>query len=430
MSSLSCPSEPPDVGNWFSSYEYQSPNLDSDFTLEESSFGKCKSLHIDEEQEGAVREKLVQCNEDLCFTKNMDSCSLCSLFSEPPNIRNWFSSYNYESSAFDTCSLLNDEEVSDGNKCVAERFDFKVINKDETKTEIVQPKVCVKHNSSFDVSYGMKKNINTANTSHLEKILQPCMQVKELQYSLGSTKHNETVNRNCGSPGCNGEAHFMSLDTHTSEMRPPNLVQKHGTEEAKSKVEIQAEKLDINTEATNLQQSNAIEIIGKWQCPQKRKLDKEPALKQLRLERWVHKVENVSPVRNTGSLSNGYSQSLPSGSNLNHSTALYSSIVASGDDTPELHHRKLLPKQLLVKEISAVDNTLVVMDDTFVNGTETSEQIYQGILAENSRNGHSQIHANQLSASGSLSPNDAQNHEVCEPKLLMLSPNFTAVKAR
>ena len=164
MSSLSCPSEPPDVGNWFSSYEYQSPNLDSNFTLEESSFGKRKSLH-----------------------------------------------------------------------------------KDETKTEIVQPKVCVEHNSSFDVSYGMKKNINTANTSHLEKILQPCMQVKELQYSLGSTKHNETVNRNCGSPGCNGEAHFMSLNTHTSAMRPPNLVQKNGTEEAKSKVEIQAEKLDINT---------------------------------------------------------------------------------------------------------------------------------------------------------------------------------------
>ncbi|KAI5440879.1 hypothetical protein KIW84_010369 [Lathyrus oleraceus] len=110
MSSLSCPSEPPDVGNWFSSYEYQSPNLDSNFTLEESSSGKSRSLH-----------------------------------------------------------------------------------KDETKTEIVQPKVCVEHNNSFD----------------------------ELQYSLGSTKHKETVNRNCGSPVCNGEAHCMSLDTHTSAMRPP-----------------------------------------------------------------------------------------------------------------------------------------------------------------------------------------------------------------
>ncbi|KAI5418831.1 hypothetical protein KIW84_043167 [Lathyrus oleraceus] len=172
------------------------------------------------------------------------------------------------------------------------------------------------------------------------------------------------------------------------------------------------------------------QITGKWQCPQKRKPDKELALKQLRLERYVHKVEKVSPVCNTGSLFNGYSQSLPSGSNLNHSTALYSSIVASEDDIPELHHRKLLPKQLLVKETSAVDNTLVVMDDTFVNGTETSEQIYQGILAENSRNGHSQIHTNQLSASGSLSPNDAQNHEVCEPNVTHAFSKFHCSKSK
>ncbi|KAL5099028.1 hypothetical protein RYX36_003355 [Vicia faba] len=358
MSSLSCPSEPPDVGNWFSSYEYQSPNLDSNFTLEEkeADFDKVGAQH-----------------EDPCLTKNTDSCSSSSLFSEPPNIRNWFSSYNYESSALDTCSLLNDEEVYDGNKCVEERFDFKVINKDETESEIVQPEVCVEHNGSFDKnmkgddSAGMKKNITIASTTHLEKILQPCMQDKALQHSLASAKHNETVNRNRGSPGCNGEAHLMSMDAHAGAMRPPKLVQKHDTNEAKTKEEIQAEKFDTNTslfksflagssactgnkendgfvttrkkistrandesswkkpektllqcststgtvplacekrnvakrkalaEATNLQQYNAIEITGKWQCPQKRKPDKGPALKQLRLERWVHRVGNVSP---------------------------------------------------------------------------------------------------------------------------------------
>jgi len=29
-------SEPPDVGNWFSSYEYQSPDPDSNFSVEDS----------------------------------------------------------------------------------------------------------------------------------------------------------------------------------------------------------------------------------------------------------------------------------------------------------------------------------------------------------------------------------------------------------
>jgi len=214
----------------------------------------------------------------------------------------------------------------------------------------------------------MKKNLTIASTSHLEKILQPCMQDKALQHSHNSTTHNEPVNRNHGTPGCNGEAHLMSLDTDTSAMRPPKLVQKHATaEEAKSKTEIKAEEPDISTclaksfsernstctrnnendgfvttrkniftrenngnswkkpektllqcststgtvplscekkgvpkrkaltEATNLQQSNVMEITGKWQCPQKRKSDRGPPLKQLRLERWVHKVGNISP---------------------------------------------------------------------------------------------------------------------------------------
>ncbi|KAL5065951.1 hypothetical protein RYX36_027688 [Vicia faba] len=93
----------------------------------------------------------------------------------------------------------------------------------------------------------MKKNITIASTTHLEKILQPCMQDKALQHSLASAKHNETVNRNRGSPGCNGEAHLMSMEAHAGAMRPPKLVQKHDTNEAKTKEEIQAEKFDANT---------------------------------------------------------------------------------------------------------------------------------------------------------------------------------------
>jgi methylglutaconyl-CoA hydratase len=176
------------------------------------------------------------------------------------------------------------------------------------------------------------------------------------------------VNQNHGSPGCNGEARLVSLETDKCAMRPPKLVQKNdSTKEAESKAEIQAENPNISTslaksfstgsstctrnkendgfvttrknsckrsndenswkkpektllqcststgavplacekngvakrkaltEATNLQQSNVMEITGKWQCPQKRKPDRGPALKQLRLERWVHKVGNISP---------------------------------------------------------------------------------------------------------------------------------------
>jgi hypothetical protein len=63
---------------------------------------------------------------------------------------------------FDTSSLLvlSDEEVSEGNKCGEERFDFEVVNEDEGQSDNVQPKVCVEHNSSFDKTMEVKQNFS------------------------------------------------------------------------------------------------------------------------------------------------------------------------------------------------------------------------------------------------------------------------------
>lgn len=44
------------------------------------------------------------------------------------------------------------------------------------------------------------------------------------------------------------------------------------------------------SERTNLQPSSGVETIGKWKCPQRNKPILGPPLKQLRLERWVHRV--------------------------------------------------------------------------------------------------------------------------------------------
>jgi hypothetical protein len=63
----------------------------------------------------------------------------------------------YESSTFDTSSLVSSEEVSEGNKCVDERLDFEVVNKDHGWSENVQPKFCAQHNSStFDKNMEVK----------------------------------------------------------------------------------------------------------------------------------------------------------------------------------------------------------------------------------------------------------------------------------
>nr|KYP32953.1 hypothetical protein KK1_046256 [Cajanus cajan] len=366
MSSLSCPSEPPDVGIWFSSYEYRSPDLDSNFSSEDSALGGKESLRDEddeeeEEEEEKVRvrndgipgEKGVQCNitcvkednhnEDLCLTKsyifNYSSFMCCFHFSnsEPLDIKNWFSSYVYESPECDTSSLFGDD-VSEEN----ERFDFEVVREDKSKSdsENVHSKGCVEHDRSSN------------------KNPKPCMQDKTLQHNLGPTKYNETLSLNHEIPGCDREGHLMSLDTDRSAMRPPKLAQKNDTRESKSKAEIENDKLDSSAslaktfstrtspcasnkendgfvttrknsctgandenswkkpekillgvgkpplscgkdgvtkrkalaEATNFEQYNVAGITGKWQCPQKRKPDVGPAMKQLRLERWVRRI--------------------------------------------------------------------------------------------------------------------------------------------
>lgn len=63
--------------------------------------------------------------------------------SEPPDIRNWFSSYVYESPEFDTCSILRDE-VSEENHCG--KFDFEVGKADGPANGHL--KGCVEHNDS------------------------------------------------------------------------------------------------------------------------------------------------------------------------------------------------------------------------------------------------------------------------------------------
>lgn len=213
--------------------------------------------------------------------------------------------------------------------------------------------------SKGDDSAEMKTNSTTVDTSHLEKILQPCLQDKTLQqHNLGPTKYKEALGLNHKSPGCDPEGHLMSLDTDRSVMKPPKLLQKNDTGESKTKGEIQHDKkLDLSagvaknfsarsstctsnkendgfvttrrnsctggndessckkpekillagavplacekqgvtkrkalTEATNVKQYNVMGITGKWQCPQKRKPDVGPAMKQLRLDRWVRRV--------------------------------------------------------------------------------------------------------------------------------------------
>lgn len=93
---------------------------------------------------------------------------MCFLFenSGPPDIRNWFSSYVYESFVSDTSSPSRDEEVSEENKRGDERFDFQVMNEDEGRAENIHPKFCAEHNSSSDKNMKVKAKAAFMQAAH------------------------------------------------------------------------------------------------------------------------------------------------------------------------------------------------------------------------------------------------------------------------
>ncbi|CAJ1950647.1 unnamed protein product [Sphenostylis stenocarpa] len=189
-------------------------------------------------------------------------------------------------------------------------------------------------------------------------------------------------------------------------------------DEGVSLPEIPLNSLALPEQASAIQRSiSTVPGFGVDEKPQGHEPDTEP-----QRTRSVTISELASLTCSTGPcVSSVASQSMPLGSSLNHSTAFYSSIVASGNSIPEAHHNKLLPctrrdrngmdsKQPVVEETSIVDSTLVIMDDSTVDDCGTSEKLYQGMSIDTVQNDDSKISTNQLSGSGSLSPKDVLNH--------------------
>jgi len=167
------------------------------------------------------------------------------------------------------------------------------------------------------------------------------MQDKTLQHDLGPTKHKETLDLNHRSASYDREGHLMPLLTDRSAMKPPKLLHKNDTQISETKTDRSAactsnkendgfvttrkkickgtndenswkkpeeillepstsqvtiplqcgvRKRKALTESTNVEQYSGMGITGKWQRPQKRKPDVGPAMKQLRLERWVRRI--------------------------------------------------------------------------------------------------------------------------------------------
>ncbi|KAG8374665.1 hypothetical protein BUALT_Bualt10G0019600 [Buddleja alternifolia] len=148
LDSISLPSEPPDIRNLFSSYTYESPDLNTldgfqDFTgAGETPLKEVKKAESGENQSvgtcddgllSAAKQSLngiVNCNDSDEFEYSKyaamvtGSSESLSLVSEPPDIKNWFSSYSYESPVLDTTddiTISDYKEWEDGKVSIAEQ---------------------------------------------------------------------------------------------------------------------------------------------------------------------------------------------------------------------------------------------------------------------------------------------------------------------
>ncbi|KAK9198326.1 hypothetical protein WN944_013510 [Citrus x changshan-huyou] len=415
-------SEPADIGNWFSSYAYESFVLDTnddvqDSVSEGSECEKEGSLvgerHKGQENMIATREIDVKSDSSLGDDKPdekpsikiLDSMGPSTVFTEPPDVKNWFSSYAYESPVLDTSDQFEDSlhlemepekfVVEDSDAETEEKLTIirKVRSGDEKVDEEKEHYNFTRHNSSIEVReqkqvckridrIGGKRSSSSQNKIQSDKIFKDILEGKaqqsnvtspskdirelsfddegsisklELKLSQEACSVSWNLNRISSSkkdkPQTNSfhttdfKEKFMEEVSPLSPTSNSNLAQdcgasprkqthrrndkenyqkgiaengfvatrKHGstrTANADSLKMSQGILLECSRnnrsvspagekvvdrrksliETTNYQNSDALEVTGKWRCPQKGKPGLGPPLKQLRLERWIHRV--------------------------------------------------------------------------------------------------------------------------------------------
>jgi len=131
-------------------------------------------------------------------------------------------------------------------------------------TQITKTKTDIQHDYKLDLSASATKIFSTRSAS--------CTSNKENDGFV--TTRKKFCNRANDEP---------------SWKKPEKILLERSTSTVSIPLQCGVTKRKALTESTNVQQYNDMGITGKWQCPQKRKPDVGPVMKQLGLERWVRR---------------------------------------------------------------------------------------------------------------------------------------------
>ncbi|KAA8522182.1 hypothetical protein F0562_012855 [Nyssa sinensis] len=296
--SLSLSSEPPDIKNWFLSYVYESPALDtsdfgvSDFKESEPGGGAFNADKSRKEKEKKLRtgrrdelvggEKIalngfVKCNgsveDNQCGHQYVYKGSHGADRSKNSSVLRKISEQILEGKRtqnHDICPTKDVEKSSFNGDDFTEKLEGKF------SQEVSHGSLDIHNNSGNNGGKSPRKSLHRRDSTE-----------------ISSEAKGQTKDAGIQPPGKNG---FISTRKSRSRVNDENSL-KRSFESMKNRLTISpAGDKDANlrrkvlSERTNFQQTDALEIAGKWQCPQMSKPNLGPTLKQLRLEQWVHRL--------------------------------------------------------------------------------------------------------------------------------------------
>ncbi|KAK1303191.1 hypothetical protein QJS10_CPB11g00277 [Acorus calamus] len=237
---------------------------------------------------------------------------------EPPDLRNWFSSYEYESPESGEAEFLlkftpRDLESERGDDLLDPCQDGSDFTCDIEPLEESGARfdILVKNHPQKEIS----PELDFAQSEHCQSLIQPCEMgeygVKSPEKRIGISKAAAALEGGAKRRGgfilsekepILQEKNMVSSNGFVrTKMRKDNLNHNSGNSGFKSIPRLDLPLLKMNPseavrsvllEKTNIlaEQEAETKVPSKWRCPRKGKPDKGPPLKQLRLERWVHRV--------------------------------------------------------------------------------------------------------------------------------------------
>ncbi|XP_051116997.1 uncharacterized protein LOC127241817 [Andrographis paniculata] len=284
LNSESFPSEPPDIRNWFSSYLYESPELNSVDGFLDLDGSKSASIEDDNKEKSGeilnegkseadfliagkqLSEEIVHRNEpDVCESSKSDAMDDHNI--RPMTKPRVLNSFNLKSSGEQKKSPQepgNADEAKRMGCCLIDRTNDNTFHEEYTKYN--QDADSQSHKSSASnksVEEGMgKENLNNVASSGI---------------------------RDCSKsePVANGSDGFVSTrkKTRRSNSVENNVIQKRGLQLFSNLVRVANKSI----EALSYSCDDALGDTGEWQCPQKNKPNLGPPMKQVRLEQWVRR---------------------------------------------------------------------------------------------------------------------------------------------